>query len=81
MKRTPTQIPSGGMGNGLERANSKNNFIYYQLKYYKTEISETYWSLYRLKPRSYNYTKYFKSFVKKGRPLGGFERSKSHFGQ
>ena len=26
-KRTPTQIPSGGMGNGLERSYSKNNFI------------------------------------------------------
>ena len=26
-KRTPTQIPPGGMGNGLERAYSKNNFI------------------------------------------------------
>ena len=26
-KRTPTQIPLGGMGNGLERAYSKNNFI------------------------------------------------------
>ena len=26
-KRTRTQIPPGGMGNGLERAYSKNNFI------------------------------------------------------
>ena len=26
-KRTPTQIPPGGMGNGLERAYSKNNLL------------------------------------------------------
>ena len=27
-KRAPMQIPPGGMGNGLERAYSKNDFIY-----------------------------------------------------
>ena len=31
MKKAPTQIPPGGMGNGLERAYSKDNFIYYWL--------------------------------------------------
>ena len=32
-KMAPTRIPPGGMGNGLERAYSKGNFIYYLLQY------------------------------------------------
>ena len=57
MKRTPTQIPPGGMGNGLERAYSKNNFIYYWLQYHGTNMSKNSWSLYRLKPIFYNFGK------------------------
>ena len=31
-KMALTQIPPGGIGNGLERAYSKDNFIYYWLQ-------------------------------------------------
>ena len=63
-----TQIPLGGMGSGLERAYSKNIFFYYYwLQYQKTEISETSWSLYGMKPRSYNSPKIL-NFSEMGTP-------------
>ena len=49
--------PQGGMEKGLKRGYSKNSFIYYWLQYQWTKISKNSWSLYRLKPRSYSYTK------------------------
>ena len=76
MKRT--QIPPRGMGSGLERAYSKKIlFYYYWLQYQQTEISESSWSLYGMKPRFYNFPKILR-FQSKGRPLGGFERSQGH---
>ena len=38
-EKTPTQIPPGGMGKGLERPYSKGKFIYYLLQYQRTDIS------------------------------------------
>ena len=63
------QIPLGGVGNGLERAYSKNNFIYYWLQYQRTKKSETSWSLYKLIPRFYNFAK-IEDFGEKGDPWG-----------
>ena len=51
------------------------------LQYQSTDKTELSWSLYRLKPRSYSLYKKITNYVTKERPLGGFERSKSHFGQ
>ena len=75
MKRTPTQIPPGGMGNGLERAYSKNSFIYYWLQYQWTKILENFLVLIHAETKILQLYKNFKNFVTKGRPLGGFERS------
>ena len=52
-----------------------------RLQYQRNDKSKLSWSLYRLKPRSYNLYKKITNYVTKERPLGGFERSKSHFGQ
>ena len=58
------------MGSGLKRAYSqKILFYYYWLQYQKFGISETYWSLYGMKPRSYNFAK-FLNFSERGDPWG-----------
>ena len=65
-----TRIPPRGMGSGLERAYSKKIFFYYYwLQYQQAEISETSWSLYGMKPRSYNSPK-FLNFSESGDPQG-----------
>ena len=79
MKRT--RIPPGGMGSGLERAYSKNIlFYYYWLKYQKTEISETSWSFYGMKPRSYNSPK-FLNFSEMGDLWGDLNAPEATFEQ
>ena len=70
-KKTRTQIPPRGMGSGLERAYSKKIFFYYYwLQYQQTEISKTSWSLYEMKPRSYNFPKIL-NFSERGETLRG----------
>ena len=81
MKRT--QIPPWGMGmgSGLERAYSKKIlFYYYWLQYQQTEISETSWSLYGMKPRSYNFPK-FLNFGERGDLWGDLNAPKATFEQ
>ena len=74
-----TQTPPGGMGSGLERAYSKNIlFYYYWLQYQKNEISETSWSLYRMKPRSYNFPKIL-NFSERGDPWGDLNATEATF--
>ena len=51
------------------------------LQYKRTDKTDLSSSLYRLKPISYSLYKKITNYVTKERPLGGFERSKSHFGQ
>ena len=71
MQKSETDAnPPRGMGSELERAYSKkNSFYYYWLQYHKTEILETSWSLYGMKPISYNFPKFLK-FQSKGDPWG-----------
>ena len=58
------------MGSGLERAYSKKVFFYYYwLQCQQVEISETSWSLYGMKPRSYNSAK-FLNFSERRDPWG-----------
>ena len=52
-----------------------------RLQYQSADKTELYWSLYRLKPISLQLYKSFTNFMTKAGPLGGFERSESHFGQ
>ena len=73
--------PQGGWGMGSKEPIPKIILFIIGYNISELKLSETYWSLYILKPRSYNYTKKIKNFVTEGRPLGGFERSKSHFGK
>ena len=80
-KMAPTRIPPRGMGNGLERAYIQRMTLLQRLQYQSTDKTELSWSLYRLKPRYYSLYKKFTNYVTKERPLGGFERSKIHFGQ
>ena len=69
------------MGSGLERAYSKNIlFDYYWLQYHQTEISESSWSLYRMKPRSYN-SPNFLNFSERGDPSGDLNAPEATFGQ
>ena len=58
---TDADPPPRGMGSGLEIAYSKKILFYcYWLQYQQAEISKTSWSLYGMKPRSYNFQKSFK---------------------
>ena len=52
-----------------------------QLQYQRNDKTDHSWSLYRLKPISYSLYKKITNYVTKERPLGGFERYKSRFGQ
>ena len=71
--------PPQGMGSGLERAYSKNIFLHYDwLQYHQYEISETSWSVYRLKPRSYNSAK-FLNFSGRGDPWGDLNAPEATF--
>ena len=82
MQKSETDVdPLRGMGSGLERAYSKKIFFYYYwLQYQQTEISETSWSLYGMKPRSYNFRK-FLNFSERGDPRGDLNASKATFEQ
>ena len=76
-----TQIPLGGMGSELKRAYSKKIlFYYYWLQYQKTEISETSWSFYGMKPRSYNSPK-FLNFTEREDPWGDLNAPEPTFEQ
>ena len=75
-KRTPTQIPLGGMGNGLERAYSKNSFI--PSSYNIRKMIWFFLVLIQDETKSLQSAK-IKDFSKKGRPLGGFGWPESHF--
>ena len=77
MQKSETDAdPPWGDGERARKSLLKNySFYYYWLQYQQTEISETYWSFYGMKPRSYNFRKNLK-FQSKGRPLGGFECSR-----
>ena len=72
------RIPPGGMGNGLERAYSEKNFI---ICYYN--ISKIIWILLVLIQYETNILQSSQNLKKlsKGRPLGGFGWSQSHFEQ
>ena len=72
MKRT--QIPPGGIGNGLERAYSKL-FLLPAVTISKNWY-DTSWFLYRMKSRAYKVRK-LKISVKKGDPWGDSEAQKS----
>ena len=73
--------PPWGMGSGLKRAYSKKiSFNYYWLQYQKTEISEPSWSLYGMKPRSYNFAK-FLNFSERGDPWGDLNAPEATFEQ
>ena len=69
-KMTCTQIPPGGMGNGLERAYSELFLL--PAVTISTNWYDASWFLYRMKPRAYNVQK-LKISVKKGDPWGDSE--------
>ena len=76
-----TDFLPGGMGSGLERAYSKKIlFYYYWLQYQQTEISETSWSFYGIKPRYYN-SPNFLNFSERGDPWGDLNAPKATFKQ
>ena len=72
--------PQGGWGMGSKEP-IKRMILLQQLQYQSTDKTDISWSLYRLKPIYYSLCKKITNYVTKERPLGGFERSKSHFGQ
>ena len=77
-KMTQTQMPLGGMGNGLERAYSELFLlpvVEISAKWYDAS-----WFLYRMKPRAYKVQK-LKISVKKGDPWRDSEGPKVTFEQ
>ena len=69
------------MGTGSkEPAQKKISFYYYWLHYQQTEISETSWSFYGMKPRSYNFPK-FLNFSERGDPWGDLNAPNATFEQ
>ena len=64
MKRAPTQIPPGGMGNRLGRAYSKNDFIYYWLQNQRTEIIRNFLVLIQAETKILQLWKKFEFLVK-----------------
>ena len=79
MKRT--QTPLGGWGAGSKEPTQKKIFFYcYWLKYQQDEISETSWSLYGMKPRSY-YSAKFLNFSERGDPWGDLNAPEATFEQ
>ena len=69
-KSAPTRIPPVGMGNGLERAYSKNNFIYYWLQNQWTEIIRNFLVLIQAETKILQLCKNFKILVKRETPGG-----------
>ena len=77
-KMTWTQIPLGGMGNGLQRAYSKLFLlpvVTISAKWYDAS-----WFLYRMKPKAYKVQK-LKISVKKGDPWGDLTATEATFEQ
>ena len=64
---TDTDPPWGDGERARKSLLKKILFYYYWLQYQQTEISETSWSLYGMKPRSYNLPK-FLNFSERGDP-------------
>ena len=79
-KRHRRESPQGGWGMGSKEP-IQRMILLQRLQYQSTDKTELSWSLYRRKPIYYSLYKKFTNYVTKERPLGGFERSKSHFGQ
>ena len=79
-KMAPTRIPPGGWGMGSKEP-IQRMILLQRLQYQITDKTDLSCSVYRLKPRYYSLYKKITNYVTKERPLGGFERSKSHFGQ
>ena len=73
--------PQGGWGAGSKEPTQKNIlFYYYLLQYQQAEISETSWSLYEMKPRSYNSAKIL-NFSERGDPWEDLNAPKATFKQ
>ena len=77
MKMAPTQIPPGGMGNGLERAYSKNDFIYNWLQNQRTEIIINFLVLIQDETKILQLWKNFEFFGEKGDPWGDLNAPKA----
>ena len=77
-KMTQTQIPQGGMGNGLKRAYSELFLL--PAVTISENCYDSSWFLYRMKPRAYKVQKLNIS-VKKGYPWGDSEGPKVTFEQ
>ena len=73
----PTRIPPGGMGNGLERAYSKNDFIYYWLQNQRTKIIRNFLVLIQAETKILQLWKNFEFFGEKGDPWGDLNAPKS----
>ena len=71
MKMAPTRIPPGGWGMGSKEP-IQRMILLKRLQHQSTNKTELSWSLYRLKPISYNLYKKITNYVTKERPLGGF---------
>ena len=69
-KKTSTQIPPGGMGNGLEIASSKNDFIYYWLQNQRTKIIRKFLVLIQAETKILQLWKNFEFLVKRETPGG-----------
>ena len=80
MKRHRRKSPQGGWGMGSKEPIPKENLfiICYNIR---GMIYQFFFVLIQAKNNILQLYKNFKNFVTKERPLGGFERSKSHFGQ
>ena len=73
-----TQTPKED-GERARKSLLKKYFLYYYLlQYQKTEISETSWSLYGMKLRSYNFAKCL-NFTERGDPWGDLNAPKATF--
>ena len=75
-KMTQTQIPLGGMGNGIKRAYSKLFLL--QAVTISANWYDSSWFLYIMKPRVYKVQK-LKISVKKGDPWGDLNAPESQF--
>ena len=75
-KMTQTQIPQGGMGNGLERAYSELFLL--PAVTISAKLYDSSWFLWRMKPRAYKVQK-LKISIKKGDPWGDSQGPKVTF--
>ena len=70
------ESPQGGWGKGSKKPIRRKLLLF--VVTISVKLSESSWFLYKMKPRLYKFPKILKLWSK-GRPLGGFERSQSHF--